>query len=122
MQYELRHQVIPAKRQTYQNVIDRLGDQPVSRYLEGTLDVQPREHFHYRPTWMPNRELYDERFSALRLTDSYRFTDPRQYYYTTYVAARAGLHDDFGKTLSYLEERALLARLPAGWQALLSSA
>lgn len=121
MQYELRHQVIPAKRQTYQNVIDRLGDQPVSRYLEGTLDVQPREHFHYRPTWMPNRELYDERFSALRLTDSYRFTDPRQYYYTTYVAARAGLHDDFGKTLSYLEERALLARLPAGWQALLSS-
>lgn len=121
MQYELRHQVIPAKRQTYQNVIDRLGDQPVSRYLEGTLDVQPREHFHYRPTWMPNRELHDERFSALRLTDSYRFTDPRQYYYTTYVAARAGLHDDFGKTLSYLEERALLARLPAGWQALLSS-
>jgi phenol hydroxylase P1 protein len=121
VQYELRHQVIPAKRQTYQNVIDRLGDQPVSRYLEGTLDVQPREHFHYRPTWMPNRELYDERFSALRLTDSYRFTDPRQYYYTTYVAARAGLHDDFGKTLSYLEERALLARLPAGWQALLSS-
>jgi len=121
VQYELRHQVIPAKRQTYQNVIDRLGDQPVSRYLEGTLDVQPREHFHYRPTWMPNRELYDERFSALRLTDSYRFTDPRQYYYTTYVAARAGLHDDFGKTLSYLEERDLLARLPAGWQALLSS-
>jgi len=39
----------PRKRQTYQNVIDRLGDQPVSRYLEGTLDVQPREHFHYRP-------------------------------------------------------------------------
>jgi hypothetical protein len=59
---------------------------------------------------MPNRELYDERFSALRLTDSCRFTDPRQYYYTTYVVARAGLHDDFGKTLSSLEERALLAR------------
>ena len=121
VQYELRHQVIPAKRQTYQNVIDRLGDQPASRYLEGTLDVQPRENFHYRPTWMQNRELYDERFTALRLTDSYRFTDPRQYFYTTYVAARTGLHDDFGKTLSYLEERDLLARLPAGWQAVLSS-
>lgn len=121
MQYELRHQVIPAKRQTYQNVIDRLGDKPASRYLEATLDVQPRENFHYRPTWMPDRELYDERFSALRLTDSYRFTDPRQYFYTTYVTTRSGLHNDFGKTLSYLEERDLLAKLPPDWHAAISS-
>jgi len=50
VQYELRYRVIEAKRNTYQNLIDRFGDQPASRYLEVTVDVQPRENFHYRPT------------------------------------------------------------------------
>lgn len=121
MQYELRYQVIEPKRQTYQNIIDRFGDQPASRYLEGTLDVQPRENFHYRPTWDAERELYDVRCSALRLTDSYAFTDPRQYYYTPYVTNRAALHDEFGKTLNYLEKRDLLAKLPEPWREWLES-
>lgn len=121
MQYELRYQVIEPKRQTYQNIIDRLGDQPASRYLEATLDVEPRENFHYRPTWVQDRELYDERFSALRLTDPYTFLDPRQYYYTPYVTNRAAHHDEFGKTLGYVEERDLLAKMPEGWQSLLGS-
>lgn len=121
MQYELRYQVIEQKRQSYQNVIDRFGDQPASRYLEATLDVEPRENFHYRPTWAQDRELYDERFSALRLTDPYAYTDPRQYYYTPYVTNRAALHDEFGKTLAYLEERELLARMPDAWRAILAS-
>lgn len=121
MQYELRSQVIEPKRQTYQNIIDRLGDQPASRYLEATLDVEPRENFHYRPTWAKDRELYDERFSALRLTDPYSFTDPRQYYYMPYVTNRAGLHDGFGKTIKYLEDRELLAKMPTRWQSVLTS-
>lgn len=121
MQYELRYQVIEQKRQTYQNVIDRFGDQPASRYLEATLDIEPRENFHYRPTWAKDRELYDERYSALRLTDPYNYTDPRQYYYTPYVTNRAALHDAFGKTLAYLEERELLARMPEAWRAVLAS-
>ncbi|MEO9137836.1 MAG: phenol 2-monooxygenase [Jatrophihabitans sp.] len=121
MQYELRYQVIEQKRQTYQNVIDRFGDQPASRYLEATLDIEPRENFHYRPTWAQDRELYDERYSALRLTDPYNYTDPRQYYYTPYVTNRAALHDAFGKTLAYLEERELLARMPEAWRAVLAS-
>lgn len=121
VQYEVRYRVIQPRRHTYQNVIDRLGDRPTNRYLEATLDVQPRENFHYRPTWTPSRELYDQRFSALRLTDSYSFTDPRQYFYSSYVTTRAALHDDFGKTLNYLEARDVLAQLPAGWHAVLSS-
>ncbi len=120
MQYELRYQVIEPKRHTYQNIIDRFGDQPASRYLEATLDVEPRENFHYRPTWAPGRELYDPRYSALRLADPYGFTDPRQFYYTPYVTSRAALHDDFSKTLGYIEERDLLPRLPAGWRRLLA--
>jgi len=121
VQYELRYQVIEQKRQSFQNVVDRLGDQPASRYLEATLDLEPRENFHYRPTWAQDRELYDPRYSALRLTDPYTYTDPRQYYYTPYVTNRAALHDEFGKTLAYLEERELLARMPAAWRAVLAS-
>jgi phenol/toluene 2-monooxygenase (NADH) P1/A1 len=122
MQYELRYQVLEPKRHTYQNVIDRLGDQPASRYLEATLDVEPRENFHYRPTWDKDRELYDERYTALRLTDPYSYTDPRQLYYTPYVTQRAALHDEFGKTLGYLEERDLLPKLPEMWQTALATA
>ncbi|HZD14787.1 MAG TPA: phenol 2-monooxygenase [Pseudonocardiaceae bacterium] len=121
MQYELRYQVIEPKRQSYQNVIERFGDQPASRYLEATLDVEPRENFHYRPTWAQDRELYDERYSALRLADPYAYTDPRQFFYTPYVTNRAALHDEFGKTLAYLEERELLARMPEAWRAILAS-
>lgn len=120
MQYELRYQVIEPKRQTYQNVIDRFGDQPATRYQEATLDVEPRENFHYRPTWVQDRELYDERFSALRLTDPYSYADPRAYYYTPYVTNRAAHHDAFGKTLAYLEQRDLLVRMPEGWRALVA--
>jgi phenol/toluene 2-monooxygenase (NADH) P1/A1 len=119
--YELRYQVIEPKRQAYQNLVDRFGDQPASRYLEATMDVEPRENFHYRPTWTPDRELYDPRYSALRLDDPYAFTDPRQFYYTPYVSSRAAMYDDFGKTLGYLEERDLLTRLPTGWRSLLAT-
>jgi phenol hydroxylase P1 protein len=121
MQYELRYQVIEPKRQTYQNVIDRFGDQPASRYLEATLDVEPRENFHYRPTWDESRELYDADYSVLKLADPYSYTDPRQFYYTPYVTNRAALHDEFNKQLNYLEERELLAKLPAAWRTVLSS-
>ena len=119
MQYELRYQVIEPKRNTYQNVIDRYGDQPATRYQEATLDVEPRENFHYRPTWIAGRELYDPGYTALRLADPYAFADPRGFYYTPYVTSRAALHDEFGKTLGYLEERELLAKLPQPWRALL---
>ncbi|MBV9795972.1 MAG: phenol 2-monooxygenase [Actinobacteria bacterium] len=121
MQYELRYQVIEPKRNSYQNVIDRLGDQPATRYQEATLDVEPRENFHYRPTWIAGRELYDPRYSALRLTDPYTFADPRGFYYTPYVTNRAALHDEFGKTLGYLEDRDLLAKLPDAWRGVLAS-
>ncbi|QRP48513.1 phenol 2-monooxygenase [Amycolatopsis sp. FDAARGOS 1241] len=122
MQYELRYQVIEPKRQSYQNVIDRLGDQPASRYLEGTLDVQPRENFHYRPTWDEHREIYDADYSVLKLADPYSYTDPRQFYYTPYVTNRATLHDEFTKQMAYLEQRELLAKLPTPWQTVLTTA
>ena len=121
MQYELRQRIIEPRRKTFQHIIDRVGDRPASRYEEGTLDVQPTENFHYRPLWDPAHELYDPTFSEIRLTDPYTFKDPRQFYYAPWVTARAALHDAFGKSLAYIEDRQLLTSMPGSWQELLGS-
>lgn len=122
MQYELRTQVIEAKRKTFTNLTARFGDRPASRYEEGSIDIQAVTNFHYRPLWDPEHELYDPTYSALRLTDPYSFTDPRQLYYYPYVTARSHLHEAFASTLSYLESRSLMEKLPEGWKAALAQA
>ena len=93
MQYELRTQVIEPPRKTFTHLVNRYGDRPASRYEEGSIDIQPKENFHYRPLWDPEHELYDETYSDFRLTDPYSFTDPRQYYYAPYVTSRAAMAD-----------------------------
>lgn len=118
MQYELRTQVIEPKRKTFDNLVARYGDRPASRYQEGSIDIQATENFHFRPLWAPDKEIYDETFSVLRLTDPYSFLDPRQYYYAPYVTSRAGMFDAFSATLDYLEERGMFSRLPEAWSEL----
>ena len=115
MQYELRTQVIEPKRKTFDNLVARYGDRPASRYEEGSIDIQAKENFHFRPLWAPDKEIYDESFSVLRLTDPYSFLDPRQYYYAPYVTSRASMFDAFSATLDYLEERGMFDRLPQAW-------
>ncbi len=39
MQYELKYKVIEPKRHTYQNIIDRFGDQPASLYQPGAFQA-----------------------------------------------------------------------------------
>lgn len=119
MQYELKTQVIEPQRQTFTHIAKRYGDKPASRYLEGSIDVQPKEHFHYRPTWDPSREIFDDSYSLFRLTDTYSYLDPRQYYYAPYVTARSSHHEAFATSLEYIEARGLLERLPEGWSTLL---
>lgn len=120
MGYELRTQVIAPKRHTFDNLIERFGDRPASRYQEASFDLQSKEHFQYRPTWDTTRDLYDADYTALKLADPYRFTDPRQYYYAPYVASAAHRYDSFAGTLKYIEDRRLLDRLPEAWHAGLS--
>lgn len=120
MQYELKTQVIEPLRQTFTPLIERYGDKPATRYQEGTIGLQPTENFHYRPTWDAERELYDPDYSALKLTDPYSYTDPRQYYYTPYVTNRAAMHEAFGKTLDYVTDHGLLERTPQNWQQLIA--
>lgn len=115
MQFELRTQVIDPPRKTFQHLIDRYGDRPASRYEEATIDVQAVTNFHYRPLWAPDKEIFDPDYSVLKLTDPYSFTDPRQFYYASYVTSRSEMHEAFGSTLGYLEKRGMFDRLPEAW-------
>ena len=114
MGYELRTNVVDPERNTFTYLVERFGDRPATRYQEASFNIQPKENFHYRPTWDPDREIYDPDYSALRLTDPYSYTDPRQYYYTPYVANAAERYESFAQTLKYIEDRRLLDKLPGG--------
>ena len=116
MQFELRQQVIEPLRQTFTPLVKRYGDRPATRYEEGTVGVQSTEHFHYRPLWDPQHDIYDADYSALKLTDPDAYTDPRQFYYTPYVINRAGLHEAFGRNLSYVVDRDPLTKTPQACQ------
>lgn len=120
MQFELRQQVIEPLRQTFTPLIKRYGDRSATRYEEGSVGIQSTEHFHYRPLWDPQHEIYDADYSALKLTDPDAYTDPRQYYYTPYVINRAALHEAFGRNLSYVADRGLLGKMPQAWQDLVT--
>jgi phenol hydroxylase P1 protein len=118
MQFELRTQVIEPKRKTFTNLVERFGDRPASRYEEGSIDIQPVEHLHYRPLYAPDKGHYDPDWTAFKLTDPYSFTDPRQLYYAPYVQSRAAMNDAFVKSVEYVEARDLMQKLPAGWDSI----
>ncbi len=120
MQFELRQQVIEPLRQTFTPLIARYGDRSATRYEEGSVGIQSTEHFHYRPLWDPQHDIYDADYSALKLTDPDGYTDPRQFYYTPYVINRAALHEAFGRNLTYVVDRGLLGKMPQAWQDLVA--
>ncbi len=93
MQLDLKTINIKPVRQTFDHLAARFGDKPATRYQEGTFDLQQTYLYHYRPTWEPDREVFDERRTAVKMRDWYDFKDPRQYYYATYTLARARQQD-----------------------------
>ncbi|GAB1385032.1 aromatic/alkene monooxygenase hydroxylase subunit beta [Melaminivora sp.] len=108
MQIDLRTVSITPLRQTYANIAARQGaDKPASRYLEGTMDVQPDANFHYRPTWEPEHELFDQGRTAIRMQDWYALKDPRQLYYGTYTLARARMQETAEADFEFVESRGL---------------
>ena len=118
--YQLRTLVIEPKRNTFDYLVERFGDRPATRYQEGSYNVQPVANFHYRPTWDADREIYDPNFTALKLTDPYAYKDPRQFYYTPYVADAANRWEAFAQTLKYVEDRRLLDKMPENWHSFLT--
>ena len=111
MQIDLRTVSITPLRQTYNHIAERLGaDKPASRYIEGTMDVQPETNFHYRPTWDPEHELFDPRRTRLVMKDWYTLKDPRQFYYGTYTQARARMQEVAEADFEFVETRGLADR------------
>ena len=109
MQIDIKAKTIKPIRQTYTHVAKRIGEgKPATRYQEAVFDIQATEHFHYRPTWQPDKELYDASRTALVMEDWYRFLDPRQYYYGTYCIARAKQQDSADRNFKTAEKRGLI--------------
>ncbi|CAG9187407.1 ferritin family protein [Cupriavidus pinatubonensis] len=112
MQIDIRTDSVSPIRQTFANLARRLGaDKLATRYQEAMYDLQPETSFHYRPLWQPQYELYDARRTQVVMQDWYALKDPRQFYYGSYVNARARQQETMEKNLEFVEKRGLLASL-----------
>lgn len=108
MHIDLRTVSIEPLRQTFDHIAARIGDnKPASRYLEGTMDVQPEVNFHYRPTWDPEHEIFDATRTAITMKDWYALKDPRQFYYGAYTASRARMQETAEADFDFVETRGL---------------
>lgn len=99
-------------RLNYGHIARRIGEhKPATRYQEAVYDIQPTTNFHYPPSWDPSRKLYDTARTQIVMQDWYSFTDPRQFYYTSYVAARAKQQEIMESNFELVEKRDLLQGL-----------
>ena len=113
MQIDLRTVTIEPKRNAFDHLVERFGDKPASRYQEGSYDIQASENLHYRPTWDPDQELYDPNLTKIVMEDWYAFKDPRQFFYNTYVLARARQQESVESNFRFVENHGLAETLPA---------
>lgn len=107
MQMDLKTVEIKPQRETYAHVAARIGSKPASRYQEGTLDLQTTGNPHYRPLWDPRFDYFDEARTKIAMKDWYDFKDPRQYYYGSYVMARAKQQENAEASFGFVESRNL---------------
>jgi phenol hydroxylase P1 protein len=112
MQMDLKTVEIKPQRETYAHVAARIGSKPASRYQEGTFDLQSTGNPHYRPLWDPGFDYFDEARTKIAMKDWYEFKDPRQYYYGSYVMARAKQQENAEASFSFVESRNLAHAIP----------
>ncbi len=108
MSMDLRTIGITPLRQTFGHLARRMGaDKPASRYMEATMDLQPVENFHYRPTWEPQYEIFDATRTAIAMQDWYALKDPRQYYYGAWTLARGRMQETAEGDFNLVDELGL---------------
>ncbi|MCV6591291.1 MAG: aromatic/alkene monooxygenase hydroxylase subunit beta [Marinobacterium sp.] len=110
MSIEIKTATLEPVRNTFAHIERRFGDKPATRYQEATYDVASATNFHYRPLWQPDKLLQDASRTQLVMADWYAFRDPRQFYYGTYVQARAKMQEVAESNYAFFEKRNL-ARL-----------
>ncbi len=117
MSFDIKTNVIEPRRHTYAHIAKRLGgDKPATRYQEGTWDLQPTVNFHCRPTWNPEREIYDKSLTAIKMEDWYSFNDPRQLYYGTYTMARHKMMEAEESHFKFIGKSNMMTLMDAEWQ------
>lgn len=117
MSIDLKTLNVKPRRQTFGHIARRFGeDRPATRYEEGMLDVQATDHFHYKPLWAPEYELYDQRRTAIVMEDWYALRDPRQFYYATYNISRTGMRQAADHNFDFVEKRQMLENLTPAWR------
>ncbi len=117
MSIDLKTFNVEPRRQTFGHIARRFGeDRPATRYEEGMLDVQATDHFHYKPLWGPEFELYDPRRTAIVMEDWYALRDPRQFYYATYNISRTGMRQAADHNFDFVEKRNMLDQLTPEWR------
>lgn len=113
MTLDIKSVEIKPKRLTFGHVARRIGEnKTATRYEEATYDLQAETNFHYLPTYNSKYELYDERKTAIKMSDWYKFLDPRQFYYSNYVMTRAKQQDVAEQNFTFIEKRELLLTMP----------
>ena len=114
MSMDLRTISITPLRQTFGHLARRMGaDKPATRYMEATMDLQPVENYHYRPTWEPQYEIFDASRTRIVMQDWYALKDPRQYYYGPWTLARGRMGETAGGDFDLVDELGLAAAYPA---------
>lgn len=113
MSVEIKTSPVEPIRHTFEHIKRRFGEKTATRYQEASYDLQATTNFHYSPLWEPNKVLNDVSRTALVMQDWYAFKDPRQFYYGTYVQARAKLQETTEANYGFFEKRGLADKLPA---------
>jgi len=111
MTIEIKTSTLEPIRNTYEHTRRRFGDKPASRYQEASYDIAPENNFHYRPMWQPDKLLNDTSRTAVVMEDWYAYRDPRQFYYGTYVQARAKLQEVTESNFAFFDKRGLAGRM-----------
>lgn len=109
MSIDIKTAQIKPRRTTFEHIEAKLGKgRAPNRYQEVMFGLQHEEVFHYRPTWDPEREIFDADRTAINMADYEDLLDPRQYYYGTYVMRRAKQQEAMEKHFAIVERRGLL--------------
>jgi phenol hydroxylase P1 protein len=111
MSIEIKTHTVEPIRHTFSHIRRRFGDKPATRYQEASYDIESKINFHYRPMWQPDKLLNDASRTCLKMRDWYAVSDPRQYYYGTYVQTRARMQETTEHEFAFCEKRDLLQRL-----------
>ncbi|POP54487.1 aromatic/alkene monooxygenase hydroxylase subunit beta [Zhongshania marina] len=112
MAVEIKTSGVKPLRNTFDHLVARFGDKPANRYQEFSFDTQPATNFHYKPLWNPDSEVYDINASAIKMNDWYALKDPRQFYYGSYVSARAKQQEAIDQQLAFIDDIGSLSSLP----------